>query len=304
VIKSVSIIIPAFNEEENIVRTISSLLEVPHEGFKFNILVVDNGSTDKTAELAELSGAVVQVSDDKSVAAVRNKGVSVLCGELLIFLDADVSVTKEWHDNIEATLLDVYEDKLLITGSHCSSPVYMKSSLEKYWFDSFESSKSSHLGTGHMIMSRELFERLNGFDASLETGEDYDFCHRAKAIGAQIKENCSLIVVHHDYPKNLVQFVKREAWHGVGDIGSLKLAISSKVFVASLISLAIQLVILVSLLLTWYGSAVIFLCVLVVFLLALSVYKFKKKPALTILINAGYFYFYLIGRFLSLFRMQ
>jgi len=156
---------------------------------------------DKIAALAELSGTVVQGSDDSTVAGVRNKLVSVSSGELLIFLDADVSVTNEWHQNIEASLLEICKYKLLVTGSHCSSPASLKSTLEKYWFDSFESPKSSHVGTGHMILSRELFERLDGFDSCLETGEGYDFCRRAKCVGTHIKENCSLMVVHHFYPK-------------------------------------------------------------------------------------------------------
>ena len=298
----VSIIIPAFNEAENIERTLNSIYSTKHDGFLFEVIVVDNGSTDDTRGLAVRSGATVYEFLSKPIGAVRNYGAHQSNGDIFVFLDADVMLTDCWHASIENTLVKVAANRNLITGSHCSAPSANISSIERYWFNSFEKARSAHLGTGHMIMHRDLFMSLQGFDISLETGEDYDFCSRAeREQGAMIEEESVLKVVHYGFPKNIVDFVKREAWHGTGDLLSVRTALASKVLIAATVFAFIHLMIIGAISLDRYLYAGLSLSLLLVYLLLLSLYKFGHQSFPVVLLNTGYFYFYLLGRCLSSF---
>ena len=57
-----------------------------------------------------------------------------------------------------------------------------------------------------MIVSKALFKSLGGFDESLATGEDYEFCVRAKNCGVGLRESDELGVTHRGVPRNLYEF--------------------------------------------------------------------------------------------------
>lgn len=88
-----SIIIPAFNEARLIEQTIRSVtvsLEANHKpGFSSEVIVVDNNSTDNTAELAKQAGARVVFEPINQIGRARNAGAAHATGEWLLFLDAD-----------------------------------------------------------------------------------------------------------------------------------------------------------------------------------------------------------------------
>lgn len=92
----ISIIIPAYNEEALLagtlraVRASADALRVPYE-----IIVVDDGSTDRTAGIASEHGARVVAVNVRQISAARNAGAEVAAGDLLIFVDADTMVPPE-----------------------------------------------------------------------------------------------------------------------------------------------------------------------------------------------------------------
>ena len=94
----ISFIIPAHNEEALLVDTLRILRVSATElggGQPFEIIVVDDASTDATAEIARSSGARVETIDRRQIAATRNAGAKVARGDLLIFVDADTHVSAE-----------------------------------------------------------------------------------------------------------------------------------------------------------------------------------------------------------------
>jgi glycosyltransferase involved in cell wall biosynthesis len=100
----VSVVIPAFNEEANIGRVIRSVVGQCPTGSKLEVIVVDDGSTDGTADAAGAAGArVIRVMKNGSSGnpgAARNRGAASSIGDPLIFLDADCIVEKGWLDAI------------------------------------------------------------------------------------------------------------------------------------------------------------------------------------------------------------
>ena len=268
--------------------------------FKYEIIVVNHGSVDKTAEIATAAGArVLDGKNSKTVAALRNHGVANSTGNILFFIDADITFSEAWSANISDVVSSIYQDSNQICGSHPKIPESANVLIQK-WFNPKELEVSpNHIGSCHLITSRSLFNKIEGFPEDMETSEDLTLCQRARDTGAKINANPALVVTHHGAPKTLANFIKTEIWHGRGDWTNLKSVLSSKVAILTLSFLFLHALLIYSLVLKsdLYGIAVaaIFLqC------LAASYIKFFKFGGSYFLLNTITFYFYFFGRSLSL----
>ena len=170
----ISVIIPAFNEEEHIANTISALkLYAP---INTEVIVIDNGSTDDTPQIAESLGATVIIKTDTTIAGLRNAGVEISSGNILVFIDADVTVTQEWGEYLKThTIESLAKHPMQVTGSRCLAPKDGKW-LNTHWFNLLTSYDAPYVNSGHLITTRELFDAIDGFSSELKTAEDYDFC--------------------------------------------------------------------------------------------------------------------------------
>lgn len=224
---------------------------------------------------------------------------------MLVFLDADVEVTERWGVELLAQLVSLQTDPAQITGDqyHISrSPSW----LEKNWFQPIRSGHVRYINGGNLITSRVTFERLGGFDEQLETGEDVDFCMRARGLGVAIVLNRNFVAHHEGYPKTIGRFLQRERWHGTSDFLSARRLLNSKVALATLVFLALNLVVLTSAVaaLIALRDAYVSLVagVLVVLLCLLSVVqKFRTSDIQTIIKALPMAYVYYWGRSLSMF---
>jgi glycosyltransferase involved in cell wall biosynthesis len=92
---SISFIIPAYNEERLLGRTLSAIDQAARAlGEPVEVIVVDDASTDRTAEIARVHGARVVSVKCRQIAATRNAGAKEANGEMLVFVDADTVVTE------------------------------------------------------------------------------------------------------------------------------------------------------------------------------------------------------------------
>lgn len=298
-VPAISFVIPALNEARNIPRTLDSIRQQAG-GYRYEVIVVDNGSTDDTVALAKQAGAAVLQDVTATIGALRNLGARQAAGRLLVFVDADVSLTDAWRSNLPAVIASLANGDLVVTGSHCSPPDNC-SWIERNWFREFAFEQEvSHLGTGHLMLAREFFLQIGGFDEQLETGEDYDICIRATKAGARIINNPQLRVVHHDFPQTLSQFVRREAWHGRGDLRSFSRFIRSKVALGATVFLFAHLLVLTGVMVP--GGALLAVTgigSLVLLLLASTWTKYRHAPWRARVVNTVLFYFYYLGRVLS-----
>ena len=177
--QQLSIVIPAFNEEAYLGQT----LERIHRSIDYlkneyvEVIVVDNGSTDRTPDLARESGATVVFESEHNIAKVRNTGAKAANGELLVFIDADTFVPETLLWRVQETV----SDPDCLGGSvdvdyqpeRFSLKVYLR--LWRYL------GKVTGMAQGAtQFCRREAFLSIGGYDENLYMGEDVDFYWRLK----------------------------------------------------------------------------------------------------------------------------
>jgi glycosyltransferase involved in cell wall biosynthesis len=214
---SVSIIIPALNEEKMIERCLESLAQLDFPRDRFEVILVDNGSIDRTVAIAKSFEDRVKLTILKKtgvrISALRNLGAREARGSILAFLDADCLAPRDWLDRIvELTPPQAAG----IVGAHYLLPED-SSLVGRTWHRYQEAGKSgevSHVPAGDLIMRREDFLRLGGFDETIQTNEDYELCERVRAAGMNVRAFPEIGVVHLGTAQSLRVFFRKQSWHG------------------------------------------------------------------------------------------
>jgi glycosyltransferase involved in cell wall biosynthesis len=129
----ISFIIPAYNEEKYIGLVLDSIHQFAPKSIEYEIILIDNGSTDNTVSICKELNAVVLIDKKSTIAGLRNYGVSKSSGEILIFIDADVILTKDWGKNLSHALEVFSENPMIVTGSRYL-PTDDKHWLNLHWF--------------------------------------------------------------------------------------------------------------------------------------------------------------------------
>lgn len=232
-----SFIIPALNEAEHIGGVLDAISENAYGRFKFEVIVVDNGSTDRTIEISKKRGAACLKVPGCTISTLRNIGANNAHSDILVFLDADVYLGKDWGEQIRPFIEKLCNQTNIVTGSFYGISEG-NNWIERIWFAPRTTQKEvKYINGGHLILHKSLFKQIGGFDPELETGEDYEFCARAREMGALIENNPGLKVIHAGYPKSIKKFFGRERWHGRGDYKSLRTTFFSIPALISLMNL-------------------------------------------------------------------
>lgn len=296
---ALSFIIPAYNEETHLPKVLESIISHVPSSLPFEIIVADNGSDDSTVKIARDHHAKVLVDNTANVGRLRNLAAKASNGRVLVFLDADILLTETWGHNIYKVYQSLISDTKQITGSTCGIPA-QASWIERFWFKPLTQKKPNYINSGHLIIAREFFDCINGFDERLETGEDYALSQSALSANATITNNPLLTVIHEGYPKTLLQFIRREIWHGKGDCKSVCTIVHSKVSIMSITFAGIHFFSITSFLYFSNNFAGIF-GLLLIFGICTSAaqYKHGTTSLSSIVVVSILYYFYFASRFLS-----
>jgi len=181
-----SIIIPAYNEERLITHCLESIdaaLAVNSEfGYPSEVIVVDNNSTDRTAELASQAGARICFEPVNQIARARNAGAAAADGEWLMFVDAD-----SWLN--PSLLADIFSmiDKGMAVG--CGSTMQMAGLPRWARFTLWLWSRVSIMcrwAAGSLLVCRaDTFRDIGGFNEALYVAEEIDLSRRIKKWARQ-----------------------------------------------------------------------------------------------------------------------
>jgi rSAM/selenodomain-associated transferase 2 len=170
-----SVIIPSYNEEASIARTIDSLLLNANRQ-SIEIILVDGGSTDNTIAIANSLGiAKVVLSPQKGRAAQMNYGASLAKGDVFYFVHADVKVHPNYYEHIS---------NAIAMGIDFGCYRYQFDSPKKMLrFNAYMTKYNSVWAGGGdqtLFIKKEVFDALNGFKADYIIMEDFDLVKRAK----------------------------------------------------------------------------------------------------------------------------
>jgi glycosyltransferase involved in cell wall biosynthesis len=179
----ISFVVPALNEEKLIARCIQSII-CEAGNTTYEIIVVDNGSTDNTAVLAKLAGARVISETTKGLTRARQAGYLASQYDLIACIDADNVLPYGWLNEAMAAMKF---DVAVVSG-----PIfYLEFGLFKtivtslfYSIGSFISRWFPMVQGGNFIIRRSALDAIGGFDTSIDFyGEDTDIAYRVDKIG-------------------------------------------------------------------------------------------------------------------------
>jgi rSAM/selenodomain-associated transferase 2 len=171
-----SIIIPTFNEEDTIGRTVEHLKSAFRDDQKSEIIVVDGESSDKTVKIARDAGAVT-IRTRKGRAAQMNYGASIASAPILFFLHADTLPPRSFLADISEAISKGY-----LAGCYRLSFDYRHWFLRfNCWFTRFNLN-SFRYGDQGLYVTKQIFETLGGFDETLELMEDQEIIRRIKGL--------------------------------------------------------------------------------------------------------------------------
>lgn len=166
-----SIIIPAYNSARTILKPIQSVLDQTFRNFE--IIVVDDGSTDETSHL------VKSIEDNRlryiyekngGPALSRNKGAALAQGKYLVFLDSDDSLTANCLGEFHSALADEKHKLLIGTIQFVDGAGLLIKSVVPFK----EDNRFSHGLAGSFAISRTLFDMMSGYDPNLFYSENTD----------------------------------------------------------------------------------------------------------------------------------
>jgi cellulose synthase/poly-beta-1,6-N-acetylglucosamine synthase-like glycosyltransferase len=213
-----TVIVPARDAQDTLPRTLQALGRQELAG-GFEVIVVDNGSVDGTAEVAAGSptvGRVIRRPRGEGPGAARNAGAAESRGEVLVFLDADCWPATDWLASGVSTItdLDLAQGRVMPDPDAQLGP-----------FDRTLVVGAAHglFETANLFVRRELFEQLAGFSVGLEDaragkaqdaspfGEDVIFGWRARRAGARTGFCDEALVYHEVFSRGPGSFIAERA---------------------------------------------------------------------------------------------
>jgi glycosyltransferase involved in cell wall biosynthesis len=191
----ISIVIPAFNEERLLGDSLAQIKNAAKAfaqlGWEWELIVCDNNSTDKTAEIARAAGAHVVFEPINQIARARNCGAAAASGEWIFFVDADS------HPSA-----DLFADaaNAIQSGKYIAGGVTMRMD-EKYFIAgiitelwNLVSRWKKFLAGAFIFCETDIFRKLGGFSHELFCAEELELSQRLKKFA---KENGRRVVILH-----------------------------------------------------------------------------------------------------------
>lgn len=176
----VSVIIPAYNAEATIQQTIRSVLSQTYKNYE--IIVVDDGSRDATAEIVRQYDTVRYIyQENQGVSAARNRGLRESKGEWIAFLDAD----DEWHQEkltIQMSYIGTIDNLVFISnvplivrqGEKKDYPVINPAAISYFQWRQEEFLRRNTVHTSSVVIQKDILLKVGGSDETLPNAGDRD----------------------------------------------------------------------------------------------------------------------------------
>jgi len=220
----ISVIVPMYNEARHITRTLDSvILAARVAAVDYELIVVDNGSTDQGPQRARELGARVLLCPGIGIGALRNRGAAVATGDCLAFLDADIEVPGNWLQLWQQTLAEQRADVFALdcAAPRCA-PWFARAWQRRSLAGGQQVRQLQWMPSPNLCLPRAWFERVGGFDERLRTGEDKDFGLRLHAAGARQISLSRPQVLHWGFEGSWREWAGKERWRQGSHVQLLK----------------------------------------------------------------------------------
>ena len=194
----ISVVIPAFNEEKLIAQTLRSINTARSAfvslGWESEMVVCDNNSTDRTAELARAAGARTVFEPINQIGRARNTGATAARGEWLIFVDADSQPSAELFAEVAA---EIQKGRCLAGGStvRLDGNYFIAALLVAGW--NLLSRIKKWAPGSFIFCDASAFRQAGGFDERLFASEEIELFQRLNKLAAVTRRE---IVILHRHP--------------------------------------------------------------------------------------------------------
>ena len=210
---TVSVVIPTYNRKQVLAKTLEALDGQTLDSGLFEVIVVDDGSSDGTGELVESFQGGFELRYERcqngGLAAARNRGLALATHDVVVFLDDDVVPERDflrqhWIEHCR-------DDNIAVLRSLPFHPDVARSSFLWYlehvtFFDLFKDEEKYAEGrppmppvNGNSSVRRRHLERLGGYDATFRAygGEDLDLGYRLQEDGVRFVYNARAVGYHY-----------------------------------------------------------------------------------------------------------
>ena len=193
----ISVIVPAFNEEKLIADSLgsvqASLVAFARLGWETELIVCDNNSTDRTAELARAVGATVVFEPVNQIGRARNRGAEAATGDWLVFIDADSYPSAGLFGEVAAAIQTgrCLAGGCLVRLEGWRFPTHL---VVRLWNGI---SRLTHWAAGSFIFcDASAFQRVGGFNRDLFVSEEIDLSKRLKKLARETGKEMVILRRH------------------------------------------------------------------------------------------------------------
>jgi glycosyltransferase involved in cell wall biosynthesis len=193
----ISVVVPAFNEEKLLGRSLAEIKTAAaaftRRDWQFELVVCDNNSTDRTAEIARAAGALVVFEPFNQIGRARNSGAAAASGDWLIFVDADSHPSAELFADVADQIASGHclaggstvrlDEKMLAAGM--ITGLWNLVSRWKKW-----------LAGSFIFVEAGAFRKLGGFNPEYFAAEELDLSQRLQKLAREQRKKIVILRRH------------------------------------------------------------------------------------------------------------
>lgn len=222
----VSVVMPVYNGEATITRAVSGVLRQDYPADRYEVIVVDNASTDRTPDLLAAFGPRVRVLRETTpgASAARNTGIRASRHPHIAFIDADCIPDASWlgelvHAATGPEAADLVGGRIVAHEPRSPVETFVETVMDQERAICVYRPPSAV--TANLMARRDLLCALGLFDESLRRGQDVDLSYRAHFERGARFGYAERAVVRHVNPRTLPALFRKGVQHGLAAAGVL-----------------------------------------------------------------------------------